>query len=136
MSTEIRRSNPAGLPTKRSHIYRQVVRVDRPTAFIFVSGQVARDENSNTVGLGDITAQTEQVFHNLRVALNAEGADLQDLIKITVYLTDFRHSPEVDKVRQRHLPDPTRLPASSLVEVRKLASPDYLIEIEGVAALS
>jgi len=132
----IRRSNPAGLPSRRAHIYSQVVRVDRPSAFIFVSGQVARDENSNCVGIGDVAAQTEQVIQNLKLALSAEGATLDDLVKITIFLTDFRHSPEVDKVRQRHFTASARLPVSTMVEARKLASPDYLIEIEGIAVLS
>lgn len=135
MTSSIRRSNPDGLPKRRTHIYNQVVRVDRPSALIFVSGQVARDENSNCVGVGNIAEQTEQVIRNLKLALNAQGANLEDLIKVTIFLTDFRHSQEVDKVRQRHFPAPDRLPVSTMVEVRKLASPDYLIEIEGLAVL-
>jgi enamine deaminase RidA (YjgF/YER057c/UK114 family) len=131
----IRRSNPVGLSSRRAHIYAQIVRIDRPSAFIFISGQVARDERSQSIGIGNIAMQTEQVMQNLKLALNAEGATLDDLIKITIFLTDFRHSPEVDKVRQRHFAASDRLPVSTMVEVRKLASPDYLIEIEGVAVL-
>jgi len=133
MTGIIRRSNPPGLTTKRSHIYAQTVRVERPSAIVFVSGQVARDEDAKTVGIADIAKQAEQVLKNLQRALAAEGAELVDVVKVTVYTTDLRYAPEIDKVRQRFFKD--RLPASTLVEVGKLAHPDYLIEIEAIAAI-
>lgn len=135
MSGIVRSNNPVGLSTKRAHIFAQTVRVEHPTATIFVSGQVARDLDADTVGAGDIVAQTEQVMKNLQVALRAEGAELSDLVKVTVYTTDLRYAPEIDKVRMRYFVARDRLPASTLLEVSKLAHPDYLVEIDGVAVV-
>jgi enamine deaminase RidA (YjgF/YER057c/UK114 family) len=85
------------------------------------------------VGVGDIRAQTEQVIKNMRTILRAEGADLENLVKVTVFTTDMRYFDAISEVRRRHFTG--NLPASTIVEVSKLAQPDLLIEIEGVAVL-
>jgi 2-iminobutanoate/2-iminopropanoate deaminase len=135
MSGIVRSNNPVGLSAKRAHIFAQTVRVEHPKAIVFVSGQVARDAEANSVGIGDIAAQTEQVMKNLQVALRAEGAELCDLVKVTVYTTDLRYAPEIDKVRLRFFVERDKLPASTLLEVSKLAHPDYLVEIDGIAVI-
>lgn len=101
---------------------------------IFVSGQVAEDANGNTVGEGDIVVQTEQVLTNLRNVLEAAGASLSDVIKVTVFLRNIEHRDTVAEVRRRFFLD--NEPASSLVEVSKLANEDWLVEIEAVAAVA
>jgi 2-iminobutanoate/2-iminopropanoate deaminase len=100
---------------------------------VFVSGQLARDSSGNIVGPGDMRAQIRQVGENLKNALEAAGATLNDLVKTTTFVTDidefFRH---VD-IRHDYLG--VSLPASTTVEVRRLSHPDLLVEIEAMAVL-
>lgn len=100
---------------------------------IFASGQVPEDAKGNTVGKGDIVLQTEQVLKNLQNLLEASGASLTDVVKVTVFLRNMEHRSDVAEVRKRFFKD--NLPASSLVEVSKLAHQDWLIEIEAVAVV-
>jgi enamine deaminase RidA (YjgF/YER057c/UK114 family) len=100
-------------------------------ALVFTSGVIAVDPSGAFVGAGDIRAQTERVFENLRTILEANGATFADVIKITTYLTDLGQLPGMVEVRRRHNPpDP---PASTTVEVSRLFHPDALIEVEVVA---
>jgi enamine deaminase RidA (YjgF/YER057c/UK114 family) len=95
---------------------------------------VAEDANGNTVGKGDVVAQTAQALTNLRNVLEAASASLSDVIKVTVFLRNMEHRNTVAQVRRRFFLD--NEPASSLVEVSKLANEDWLIEIEAVAAVA
>jgi 2-iminobutanoate/2-iminopropanoate deaminase len=99
---------------------------------IFVAGQLARDAQGNVVGPGDMRTQIRQVGENIRTALAATGATLDDIVKTTTYVTDidefFRH---VD-VRMEYF---GALPASTTVEVRRLAHPDFLVEIDVLAVI-
>lgn len=98
---------------------------------IYVSGQVALDSAGGVVGKGDMKAQTRQVFKNLQTVLGTAGASLGDIVKITVFTTDISRLMETHEVRAEVLPNPP--PASTAVEVKALAFPDLLIEIEAVA---
>jgi len=98
---------------------------------LFVSGVVAVDADGNLVGGEDVVAQTRQVFENLRRILEAGGCGFEDVVKVTVFLTDVEDRPRINPVRQEHFGD-TR-PASTLVEVSRLAVPGAKIEIEAVA---
>lgn len=98
---------------------------------LFVSGQVARDRAGNAVGKGDMRAQIRQVGENLKAALEAAGASLADLVKTTTYVTNIEEFFKHVDVRMEYLGP--GLPASTTVEVRKLAHPDFLVEIEGIA---
>jgi 2-iminobutanoate/2-iminopropanoate deaminase len=109
------------------------VRVTNARTTLYLAGQLARDENGQTVGVGDIRAQTAKVIENIRTILRAEGGDLRNLVKVTVYTTDMRYFDAIAEVRRRYFTDD--LPTSTIVEVSKLAQPDLLIEIEAVAAL-
>ena len=100
---------------------------------VYIAGQTSVDEKGEVVGKGDITAQTTQVMENLGKALRAGGADFGNLVKITVYITDPRFREPVAAVRAKYLKDPK--PASTLVVCAGLASPDYLVEIEGIAVV-
>lgn len=114
--------------------YSRGIRVSLSEAdLIFASGQVAQDAKGNTVGKGDIVLQTEQVLKNLQNVLAASGASLADVVKVTVFLRNMEHRGDVAEVRKRFFKD--NLPASSLVEVSKLAHQDWLIEIEAVAVV-
>jgi reactive intermediate/imine deaminase len=101
--------------------------------WLFISGQVAVDERGEVVGKGDITVQTTQALENLKKALSAEGAAFSQVTKVTVYLTDMAHRQEVAQIRYSYFG--RDLPASTLVEVKALSRPDFLVEIEAIAVL-
>ena len=100
---------------------------------IFVSGQVSLDAKGNTVGKGDIVLQTEQVLKNLQSVLEASGTSLAHVVKVTVFLRNMEHRNAVAEVRKCFFKD--NLPASTLVEVSKLAHQDWLVEIEAIAVV-
>lgn len=127
----IQRMNPAGIstPTGYSHV---VSATGGRT--IYVAGQVALDAKGQLVGKGDLPAQTAQVFANLEIALKAAGATFDDVVKTNYYMLDASQVQAVRDIRGRYFTKV--LPASTLVEVRRLANPDFLIEIEVVAVVA
>ncbi|MGQ0511958.1 MAG: RidA family protein [Betaproteobacteria bacterium] len=100
---------------------------------VFVSGLLSRDAAGAVVGKGDMGAQIAQVGENLRVALEAAGATLDDLVRTTTYVTDIEEFFRHVEVRQRYFGG--ALPTSTTVEVRRLSHPDFLVEVEAFAAL-
>ena len=100
---------------------------------LFVSGCVPVDADGNLVGGDDVVAQAERVFENIRGVLRAAGASPQDVVKVTVFLTDVDDRPLVNEVRQRFFGEAR--PASTLVEVSRLAIPGARVEVEAVAVL-
>jgi reactive intermediate/imine deaminase len=100
---------------------------------IFVAGQVARDVKGNLVGKGDIRAQIEQVFENLKAVLEAAGSGMHKVGKLTVFITQLEYRPVVHEIRSRVFREAGHLPASTLAVVASLADPDWLVEIEAVA---
>jgi enamine deaminase RidA (YjgF/YER057c/UK114 family) len=113
--------------------YSPGVRVALPCggAMIFISGQVASDSAGNLLGGNDAASQAEAVFCQLRAVLRECGADLGNLVSVTIFLTDMRDLTAVSEVRNRFLGDPP--PASTLVQVSQLAEPGRLVEINGIA---
>jgi len=101
---------------------------------IFVAGQVARDKDGKLVGKGDVRAQTEQVFKNLRAVLEAAGSGLDKIGKVTVFTTRLEYRPIIHEVRSRIFKEIGHLPASTFAVVASLADPDWLVEIEAIAA--
>ncbi len=100
---------------------------------VYVSGQVAFDDEGKVVGEGDFSAQAEQVFRSLERVLQAAGAGLADVVKVTNFLVDASHYPKFNEARRRFFPnDP---PASTTVIVKELALPELLVEIEAVAVV-
>ncbi|MFQ6011471.1 MAG: RidA family protein [Nitrososphaerales archaeon] len=127
-----RASNPPTLPDPSGR-YSHIVKVSAQN-LLFIAGQVAFDKEGNIVGKGDMKAQTEQVFLNLKAALEAEGASFDDLVKLTVYTTDIkRYREEGTSIRNKFITKEP--PTSTLLEISSLAHPDLLLEIEGIAAL-
>jgi 2-iminobutanoate/2-iminopropanoate deaminase len=100
---------------------------------LYISGQVARDTEGNVVGKGDMRTQTRQVFQNLQQVLQAAGGDFNNLMKITTYITNIEDFPALAEVRSAVFQG--ELPASTLIVVKSLFNPDFLIEVEGVAAI-
>jgi 2-iminobutanoate/2-iminopropanoate deaminase len=99
---------------------------------IFIAGQLARDRQGNVVGKGDMRAQIRQVGENLKAALAAAGATLNDLVKTTTYVTDIDEFFKHVDVRAEYF---GALPTSTTVEVRRLAHPDFLVEIDAIAVV-
>ncbi|MGA8987709.1 RidA family protein [Aeromicrobium sp.] len=100
---------------------------------VHVSGQVPVQADGEIVH-GGAEAQADQVFRNLSRALQAAGASWADVVKLTFYLRDMADLSDVRMVRDRFL-DPTRLPASTLVQVAGLVHPDFRLEIDAVAVI-
>jgi len=101
---------------------------------VFIAGQVALDGKGNLVGGSDVAAQSEQVFANLRTVVAACGGSLDDVVKITIYVTDAAYRPAVAAARQRHFKE-GQYPASTYLVVAGLAVPQLLVEIEAVAMI-
>jgi len=100
---------------------------------VYISGQVGTDDAGAIVGQ-DFEAQAHQVFRNLARALEAGGSDLAHVFKVTVYVTNVADNFDtIVALRRRYFTEP--FPADTLVEVRALARPGLLIEIEAMATL-
>jgi reactive intermediate/imine deaminase len=126
----MRHANPPALPPPAG--YTHVVEVTGGRT-IYVSGQVAVDATGAVVGAGDFAAQAQQVFANLEAALAAGNARFEHVVKITVFVTDFSDIQAFRGVRaSRFGANP---PASTLVQVVRLARPELMIEIEAVAVV-
>jgi len=127
------RSNPDTVAAPMG-TYSQAVRVETGDAvWIHVSGQIAIDLEGNLVGPGDVRAQTQQVFENLRAILAANGATFADVVKIGTYLTTLDDLAGMREVRGEYLT--AEPPASTAVQVVALVVPDALIEIDLVAVV-
>jgi enamine deaminase RidA (YjgF/YER057c/UK114 family) len=109
-----------------------LVRADAP--LLFMSGLTAYDADGTPVGAGDPGAQARAILTAIAELCSEAGGALGDVVKLTVFLTDMRAAPEVARARAEFFRDPP-FPASSMVEVSRLASSDQLVEIEAVAAI-
>ena len=126
--------SPATLPPPVG--YSHIAKVNKGT-MIYLAGQVSSDASGKLVGEGDFEGQAEQVFKNLKIAVEAAGGAMTDIVKLNVYLVAEVGQAEVPKlraIRDRYV-NKERPPASTLVVVTRLARPGWLVEIEAVAAL-
>ncbi len=123
---DIERINPAGMtqPTAYSHL----VKYDK---LMFIAGQVALDGDGNVVGEGDMAAQFRQVLENLKSVLASEGADFSNIVKINIFTTDVDALRQNMAIRGEYFGD--HAPASTLVQIDRLARPVFLLEIEAIA---
>lgn len=101
---------------------------------VFIAGQVALDKSGNVVGKDDFRAQVQQVFENLKAAVEAAGGDFSDVIKLNSYFLDFSRLAEFREVRDKFV-DVKNPPASTAVQVSRLFRPEFLVEIEAVAVV-
>jgi enamine deaminase RidA (YjgF/YER057c/UK114 family) len=101
---------------------------------VYIAGQVAFDEQNNVVGIGDARKQAERVWHNIRLAVEAAGGEIANIVKITIFLKDIRHASDEIAVRQQ-LFKPGRFPICTQVQVANLGLPDLLMEVDAVAVL-
>jgi len=125
---DVRYTNPPSLsaPTGYTH----VVEVLRGKT-VYIAGQVAFDQSGNVVGAGDFKAQTRQVLENLKAALRAAGATFENVVKVNTYVTDMSQLQALRELRAEYFG--SQPPASTLVQVVRLARPELMIEIEAVA---
>jgi 2-iminobutanoate/2-iminopropanoate deaminase len=116
-----------GMPEPISH-YTDAVRAGD---LLFVSGIIPVDDSGELVGGDDVVEQTRAVFENMRAVLAAGGAGPADVVKVTVFLTDVGDRTRINPVRQAFFGEAR--PASTLVEISRLALPGAKIEVEAVA---
>ena len=99
--------------------------------FLYLSGQVAQDPATGKLIQGDVTAQTKQIFKNIELLLEAGGKTVEDVVKVTVFLTDIREFAPMNDVYERQFspPYPARttvavaaLPLSAAVEIDVIAT--------------
>ena len=134
MAIKREKIQPAGIHVRMmagQPAYTQVVTVSGSGRQIFVAGQLARDPDGNCVGKGDMRAQIRQVGENIKTCLAAAGASLADIVKTNTYVTDFEEFQKHGDMRVRYFGPAT--PTSTTVEVRRLAHPDFMIEVEVIA---
>lgn len=113
--------------------YSQAVEIRRGR-IIYVAGQVALDRSGKVVGDGDLRAQAQQTFENLRAALEASGAKFDNVVKLNYYFSDISQLSVVREVRDKFI-NTANPPASTAVEVKRLFREPFLIEVEAVAVV-
>lgn len=118
-----------GLPEPISH-YSDAVRAGNT---VYVSGCASVDADGRLVGRGDVVAQTRKTLDNMKLCLEAAGATLDDVVKVTVYLANVADRPKVNEVRKAYFKD--NKPASTLIGINEFAIEGMLIEIEAVAVV-
>lgn len=129
-ATNIQFLNPPELSTPAGYTHIVQVRGGRT---IYIAGQVAFDKSGNVVGKGDFAAQTTQVFENLKSALSAAGATFDNLVKVTTFVKDMSQMQTLRSIRAKYYGK--NAPASTLVQIMKLANDDLMIEIEAIAVV-
>jgi reactive intermediate/imine deaminase len=120
------------LRTPNGH-FSQATVVEASGRLVFVSGMTARRPDGSIAGLGDITEQTRQVCENVKAAVEAAGGTLDHVCRVDVYIRNMEQFDKIHAVRREYFKEP--LPASTMVEVTKFTSPDYLIEINAIAVI-
>lgn len=113
--------------------FSQATTIEAKGRLVFVSGMTARKPDGTIAGIGDVTVQTQQVCENIKAAMEEAGGSLDDVVRVDVYVRNMEHFAAIHKVRQDYFNPP--LPASTMVEVCKMTSPDYLIEINAIAVI-
>ena len=128
--------NPKALIPPGPAGYSHVAKVNHGT-IVYLSGQVPSDASGKLIGEGDFEAQVEQIFRNLKIAVEAAGGTMADIVKLNYYLVAEVEQAEVPKlrpIRDRYI-NVEKPPASTFVVVSRLMRPGWLIEIEAIAAL-
>ncbi len=114
--------------------FSQATTVEARGRLVFISGMTARRPDGSIAGIGDITEQTRQVCENIKSAVEAAGGTLDDVCRVDVYVRNMEHFDAIHRVRREYFKPP--LPASTMVEITKMTSPEYLIEITAIAVVA
>ena len=123
--------DPDGL--SKNAAFSQIVVTHGTGKTIYIGGQNAVNAHRETVGKGDIGVQTEQVMRNIQTALSACNADLNDLVKLTIFIVQGQDVNLAFRVSQQFMGNMGHPPAISTVLVAGLAHPDFLLEIDAIA---
>ena len=113
--------------------FSQAIAIEAKGKLVFLSGMTARRPDGTIAGIGDIEAQTRQVCENLKSAVEAAGGTMEDICRVDVYVRNMEHFESIHKVRREYFKAPA--PASTMVEVSKMVSAEYLIEINAIAVV-
>jgi enamine deaminase RidA (YjgF/YER057c/UK114 family) len=128
--------NPQALPNWKQ-TFTQVITVSGlSTKTVYVSGQVAVDHDQNLIGEGDLGAQAMQAFRNLETALAAAGATTTDVVRLNIYVKDYKpaDATPVGEALRHYFPQ-QHLPTSTWLGVQALAKEGFLIEIDAIAVI-
>jgi 2-iminobutanoate/2-iminopropanoate deaminase len=113
--------------------FSQATMIEAKGRLVFLSGMTARQADGTMAGIGDIEVQTRQVCENLKAAIEEAGGTMDDICRVDVYIRNMEHFDAIHKVRREYFRPPA--PASTMVEVCKMTSPEALIEISAIAVL-
>jgi len=113
--------------------FSQAIATEAKGRLVFISGMTARRPDGSIAGIGDVEAQTRQVCENIKSAVEAAGGTMDDICRVDVYVRNIEHFEKIHKVRREYFKAPA--PASTMVEVTKMVSPEYLIEISAIAVV-
>jgi 2-iminobutanoate/2-iminopropanoate deaminase len=113
--------------------YSQGWRVDQAQSVVFIAGQIALSPDGQLVGEGDFEAQCRQVFENIRTVLDEAGATFDAVVKVIVYMPDITNLPTYREVKAEFVTG--KQPASTAIEVKGLAFPGLMVEVEAIAVL-
>ncbi len=127
-----REVSTTGLRAPNGH-FSQATVIEAQGRLVFVSGMTARRPDGTIAGIGDITEQTRQVCENVKAAVEAAGGTLEDVCRVDVYVRNIEDFEKIHAVRRTYFKSP--LPASTMVEVSKMVSSEYLIEISAIAVI-
>lgn len=114
--------------------FSQATTIEASGRLVFISGMTARRADGSIAGIGDVSEQTRQVCENLKAAVEEAGGTLDDICRVDVYIRNMEHFDAIHEVRAQYFTGVA--PASTMVEVNKFTSPDYLIEINAIAVVS
>jgi len=113
--------------------FSHAIEIEAKGRLVFISGMTSRRADGTIAGVGDVEAQTRQVCENLKSAVEAAGGTMDHICRVDVYVRNMEHFEKIHKVRREYFTAPA--PASTMVEVTKMTSPDYLIEINAIAVI-
>ena len=114
--------------------FSHAIAVEARGRLVFISGMTARRADGTIAGIGDIEAQTRQVCENVKAAVEQAGGTMDDVCRVDVFVRNMEHFDRIHKVRREYFTPPA--PASTMVEVTKMTSPDYLIEMNAIAVIA
>jgi reactive intermediate/imine deaminase len=118
---------------KPSGHFSHATMIEASGRLVFISGMVSKRADGKLVGAGDIEAQTRQVCENVKAAVEEAGGTMDDICRVDVYVRNMEHFDRIHKVRREYFKEPA--PASTMVEVTKFTSPDWLIEMNAIAVV-
>src|SRR3954465_3177838 len=122
------------LPAPSGH-FAQAIEIEAKGRLVFISGMVAKGADGKGGGIGDSEAQTRQVCENVKAAVEAAGGTMDDICRVDVYVRNMEQFDRIHKARSKYF-KAAPPPASTMVEVSKFTSPDYLIEMNAIAVLN